>query len=241
MAKLPEFDMASVDKLKDYAYALWYVYLSLHPQISPSEMEALMKEAAALRAKLLLWAEPLAASGYFAPEAVARIRECTGLKDMTSDLVSLTILYRSKWSVVKSVSGAVTEADLDRAALIGPATFGFVSKKEQTTERPNAAGSLLLRRALTKLDRAYFQCRRAILYFVQSQEALDEVAPNLRRNPGVARRPAPESKAPAGTAQPAVPPLDTDEVVPLVTGGTVPAAGFGSGGSPFVAAPAKKG
>jgi hypothetical protein len=225
------------------AYALWYVYLSQHPQISPAEVDALMKEAATLRAKLLLWAEPLAASGYFAPEAVARIREGSGQKDMTSDLVSLTILYRSKWSSLQGLTGTVTEADLDRAALIGPATFGFVSRKEQTTEKPNAAGSLLLRRALTKLDRAYSQCRRALLYFVQSQEALDEIAPNLRRNPGVPqRRPAADSKAPAAgaTEQAAAPAVDSTDVVPLVTGGTAPAAGFGSGGSPFVAAPAKK-
>jgi hypothetical protein len=221
--------------LKDYAYALWYIYLAMHPQLSPGEIAALNKEGSELRGKLLLWAEPLAAAGHLPVEAVARIREGSGQKDLASDLTALGVLYRSYWATVAPLCPSVTEADLERAALLGAAIFGLVSSKEQSNEKPNAEGSLRLRRALTKLDRAYFQARRAILYFVQSEEALNEIAPNLRRNPGVSRTRQPAEPAPAPASPTVAAPAGgaSDGVVPLVTGGSAPAAGFGSGGSPF--------
>lgn len=202
MAKLPEFDLANVDKLVDYAKATWFVYLTNQPQLPPAELDARLREGAELRSKLLMWATPLVGAGHFDEPAVARIREGAGHKDLASDLVALVGLYRSKWDVVRSICG-VTEADLDRAAVMGPNVFALVSRKEQALEKTGAEGSLRLRRALTKLDRAYFQCRRAIAYLRALEGDADEIAPNLRRNAGVSRAAAKQPSAPTGPAAPA--------------------------------------
>ena len=49
MAKLPEFDLANVDKLVDYAKATYGLYLDNQPPPAPAEAEALMREASELR------------------------------------------------------------------------------------------------------------------------------------------------------------------------------------------------
>lgn len=202
LAKLPEYDMANVDNLVDYAKATWFIHLTSQPPIPPAVLDALLVEATALRAKLLMWAVPLVGDGHFTEPAVARIREGAGHKDLASDLVALVGMYRSKWSDVQGIC-AVTEADLERAALIGPTVFALVSQKEHALERPTVEGSLRLRRALTKLDRAYFQCRRGLRFLVVTEEAVDEIAPNIRRNAGrSATKPAVAAAAAAPTNAP---------------------------------------
>ena len=229
IAKLPEYDMSNVDKLVDYAKATWFIYLTSQPPLPPAELDALLREAADLRAKLLMWAAPLVGAGHFDEAAIARIRDGGGHKDLASDLVALVGVYRSKWTQVQNIC-AVTDADLDRAALIGPTVFALISQREQSLDHPGAEGSLRLRRALTKLDRAYFQCRRAIRYFRESEADVDEIAPNLRRNPGNQRAAA----KPAESAQTSTSSASSTTNASSAASPNAPVAGFGSGGSPFV-------
>lgn len=224
MAQLPELDLANIDSLVDYAKATWFLYLTQQPAPAPAEAEALMAEATALRAKLLVWTVPLVASGHLSEELVGRIREGSGHKDLPSDLIALVALYRSKWAEVESICG-VTEADLNRAAELGTAVFGMVSRREQEAERPGNDGSLRLRRAWTRLDRAYAQCRRAIAYLRFAEGDVDEIAPNLRRNPGQRSRQPEVAAPPPGTAPTPTPATGA--------GNGGPTGGLG-GGNPFV-------
>lgn len=220
MAKLPEFDLTNVDKLVDYAKATYGLYLDNQPPPAPAEAEALMREASDLRSKLLVWSVPLVAAGHFDEAAVARVRSGSGHKDIPADLIQLVTLYRRSWSEVQAICG-VTEQDIERAAALGPAVFAMLSRREHTTEKPGADGSLRLRRAWTRLDRAYAQCRRAIAFLRFAEGDVDEIAPNLRRNPGV-----PRGGRVTDTVQPAP--------VPTPTNGGGSAGGLGGGGSPFV-------
>jgi len=220
MAKLPEFDLTNVDKLVDYAKATYGLYLDNQPPPAPAEAEALMREASELRSKLLVWSVPLVAAGHFDEAAVARVRSGSGHKDIPADLIQLVTLYRRSWSEVQAICG-VTEQDIERAAALGPAVFAMLSRREHTTEKPGADGSLRLRRAWTRLDRAYAQCRRAIAFLRFAEGDVDEIAPNLRRNPGV-----PRGGRVTDTVQPAP--------APTPTNGGGSAGGLGGGGSPFV-------
>jgi hypothetical protein len=186
MVKLPEFDIRKVDNLVDYAKAAWYVYVTNLPAPEPSASTALIAEVAELRAKLLLWAGPLVASGKFDEAAISRIRDGSGNKDVPSDLVALVGHYRASWDAVKNMCG-VTEDDLDRGAAIGPAVFALISRRENEGGPSASEASLRVRRAWTLLDRAYAQCRRALQFLRFDEGDADVIAPSLRRNSGGAR------------------------------------------------------
>lgn len=220
MAKLPEFEVRAVDKLVDYAKAAWFAYVTNLPAPESADATAMMTEVGELRAKLLMWAAPLAASGKMDATALAKIKEGSGNKDAPSDLVALVGLYRANWDAVKNICG-VTEADLDRGALIGPAVFASVSRRENQAASSLSDGNLRVRRAWTLLDRAYDQCRRALAFLRYQEGDADLIAPSLRRNAGVSRSAASATEAtPSDTATPAVAP---------VPGG----APIGGGAAPF--------
>jgi hypothetical protein len=183
MAALPEFDVKYVDNLKDYAMAAWFTHISNLPAPEPKDTEALVKEVLELRSKLLLWATPLVASGFFEPGAIDKIRNGGGHKDAASDVVALVGLYRAKWDDVKNRS-AITDAELERAAAIAPRVFILLSQRDHRTASPGSAGSLRVRRAWTLAERAYGQCRRALAFLLFGEREVDDIAPNVRRNVG---------------------------------------------------------
>lgn len=216
LAKLPEFDVSHVDNLIDYATAAWYVFITNLPSPKAGEFESLMQEATALRAKLLMWADPLVQNGNFEEEAVAKIKEGSGNKDTPSDLVALVGLYSGVWSEVENLC-AVTQADLDRGAQIGPLLFAMVSLREQR-KNPMSNASLRVRQAWTLLDTSYDQCRRGLSFLLWGTGDVDSIAPSLRRNAG---RGTSTVAAVAPPSQPA----------PPVTGG---GESIGGGDAPFL-------
>jgi hypothetical protein len=222
---LPEFEIRCVDNLTDYAKAVWYLYITNLPPAERSDGEQMLAEVLSLRAKMLLWAEPLAASGKFARAAVDKIKEGAGHKDAASDVVALVALYRSVWSEISTMCG-VTEADLDRGAVVGPAVFAMLSRKE-SEQAGTPEATLRLKQAWTLLDRAYRQCQRAVGYLRFDDGDADTYAPSLRHNSGV--RPAKPSEPPPPAA--VTPAPSPAAPAPAVTP-TAPA--FGGGGAPFV-------
>lgn len=237
IAKLPEFDMVHVDKLVDYAKAAWFLFVTNQPAVAGKEADALIKEAGELRAKLLVWAPPLVAGGFFEEAAVARIREGGGFKDLASDLVALVALYRSKWQSVGTIVG-VTDEELVRAAQLGTAVFGIASRKENAA-KPGAEGSLRLRKAWSRLELAYNEVRRALDYLRPRDLPLDEIVPNLRRNLGPRGAKPAEATASTGSNNSTIT-AGSSTTTAGVTGSasattaTANAGGFGTGGSPFV-------
>jgi hypothetical protein len=199
-AKLPDFDIRCFDGLVDFAKAAWYLHVTNLPPVEPPDAAQVQQEMTALRAKLLMWAQPLAASGKFSQAAVDAIRQGSGMKDAASDLVSLVTLYRSVWDQVRTMCG-VTEQDLLRAAVIGPAVFSMVSRSENAPGPSLTDVALKVRQAWSLLDRAYQQCRRAVTWFRFLEGDADTIAPSLRRNAG--RRAAADKPDTTAAADPA--------------------------------------
>lgn len=228
MVPLPEFEIKYVDNLKDYAMAAWYTHITNLPAPEPAEADALTQEVLDYRAKFMLWAVPLAASGVLDSDAIEKIKEGAGQKDSASDVVALVGLYRANWEQAKTMCG-VTEPELDRAALIAPRVFLLLSQREHRKTSSGAEGSLRVRRAWTLAERAYVQCRRALAYLLQDQEAVEAIAPNLRRNSGVSPKSAKTAeRQPAAAQTPAAPvPAAPDSAAPI--GGNT----IGNGDSPF--------
>lgn len=186
LAALPEFDIRVVDNLVPYATAAWFVFISNLSSPEPGQFQPLMQECSLLRSKLLLWADPLVTNGNFDETAIAKIKDGAGNKDIAGDVVALVGLYRSKWAEVESLC-AVTEADLERGAQIGPVVFAMISQREQLQTRSPSEDSQRVRRAWTLLDRAYDQCRRGLSFLLWGEGSVDAVAPSLRRNLGPRR------------------------------------------------------
>lgn len=229
LAALGGFDIKHVDNLVDYATAAWFAYVSNLSSQEPADYQELMEELVQLRAKFLLWAEPLAASGNFEASAIRQIKDGSGNKDVPSDVVALVGLFRSKWDEIAD-SCAVTEADLERGAQIGPHVFALVSQREQRVSRAATHDSVRVRRAWTLADRAYDQCRRGLhfLFWGQGEQAM-RVAPSLRHNPGRSRASQASSDLTVFESQASEEQAAID--APTVTNG----APVGGGESPFKA------
>jgi hypothetical protein len=227
MVRLAEFDVSNADNLTDYALAAWYLYVTNLPVADIADYEELLAEVVTLRAKLLMWAGPLVGSGLFEQGAIDKIKEGSGNKDAASDVVALVGLYRSRWDSVKAICG-VTEEDLERGALIAPAVFGMISRKENRVAASQSDLTLRVRRAWTVLDRAYAQCQRALEFLVFDREEVARIAPSLRRNSSVRVTVA------GSTASPATTPATTPGTpIAAATG----ASAIGGAGGPFAAQP----
>ncbi len=225
-ARLPEFDIKNVDNLKDYAVAAWYVYITNLPEPEPVEADALIAEVGTLRSKFLMWSVPLVGEGVFDQGAVDKIKEGTGFKDAASDVVAFVGLYRSKWDQCTNKCG-ISEADLERAALVAPRVFSIVSQREQRQTTPTGEGFTRVRRAWALPERAYDQCRRAIAYLRHTEGDMEEIAPNFRRNAGNTKsRPTATTPVVAAPSAPSAPTVPTAPV-----GGNA----IGGGDNPFVA------
>jgi hypothetical protein len=85
MARLPEFELRNVDHLVDYAQAAWFAYVTNLPAPEPGDAEAMIREVAELRTKLLRWAVPLVDEKVFDAAAVERIQAGSGNKDIPSE------------------------------------------------------------------------------------------------------------------------------------------------------------
>jgi hypothetical protein len=213
MAALPEFDVRNVDELVDRAKAAWYAAITNMPAPEPKDFQAMLDESTTLRAHLLTWAAPLVHAQKFDQVAIDQIKDGAGNKDTASDVVALVALYRSKWDDIRSMCG-VTEADLERGAVLGPALFAAVSRRENKSLPSLSDGSLKVRRFWTLADTAYDQCQRAISYFEWRVGDVGAIAPSVRRNTGTrpspATPPAPEpAPAPSPTSPVVTPPATT--------------------------------
>lgn len=220
--KLPDFDIANLDKLSDYAKATWLLHMANLPDPEPADVEPMIEEVRQLREKLLRWASPLAEEGYLSADAVARLKARTGAKNEASAVVGLVAMFRAAWDSVKDLC-PVTEAELDRGAKIAPAVFIWASRRDNDPTAPAASdANLRLKKAWTRVDRAYDQCRRALTYIRWAHGDVDVIAPSLRSNPG------PRQKKPQQT-----PPLVADPAAPQQPAGPGETP-IGGGEMPFV-------
>lgn len=220
MAKLPEFDIRHVDQLEERAKAAWFVFISHLPEPEPRDFQAMFEECRSLRTLMLAWAEPLVLEGHLDRTTVDKIKEGSGNKDIPSDVISLAVLFRSRWGVIGGICG-VTEAQLERGAAIAPIVFATLARREYKTSASQTDGSQRVRRFWTLADRAYTQCRRAIDYLEADSGGAASILPSLRRNAGV-RPSSPTEPEPS----PVTPPAPAPPAGPVVGGGGDP---FGRG------------
>lgn len=205
-AKLPDFDIASIDRLGTYALAAWYAHLLALPQAVPSDLARLLADAKPLRERMLLSAELLAHAGFFRQDAVTAIRAGQGNLDTANDLVALAALFTANWAQVENKS-PVEWNQVEQAALLGPRILVALGIRDQPgVKAPGAADPSERRvRAFTLFVRAYDACRRAVTYLRWEEDDVDDIAPSLFANRGP-RKVAASEDASAAPAEPAASP-----------------------------------
>lgn len=204
-AKLPAHPTKAIDRLTDYALAAQYAYLQSFgaPTASPDRVRELLTEASALRQRLLVVAEMLAALGLIDATRIAEIRSGTGHVDTANDLIALGATFANDWS---KLAGHIPlqEAEIDRAAVLGTELLVALGVRRAGADgEPDAKGwADRKNRALRLMVDAYDEARQAVAYLRWKQGDIDAYTPSLfsrRRRPSrPGEAPSDEPTEPAG-------------------------------------------
>jgi hypothetical protein len=207
MARLPDFDIAQLDKLETFALGAWYTHLlALPPASASNPVQVLLEEATDLRNSLLSDAEALAARGLLDADSVREIRKGHGNMDIANDLVALSALMGASWGKIENKTAATAE-EVHRAGDLGPLLIAALGVREHAvTVTPVEAADRKLR-AFTLFTGAYDQVRRAVSYLRWNEGDADSLAPSLYKGRGGSRSAAKVEGDESGDVAPAAEPV----------------------------------
>lgn len=227
LLQLPEFEIKNLDNLELYASATIQTQsVFLGASAPPEHFQELVAEATELRELLLSDATALAHRGIINGSRLGDLKGAVGYRNVASDLLTLGNMIRADWSRVAAKSG-VTEAELDRAEVVGDQLLNDIGVK-QLAPAAIAAVALERQQAYTLFMNAYDQVRRAIGFVRWNEDDADVIAPSLFA--GRKRKPHTDAE-PTPNVEPAAPKVDASE--PTVAAATKPAEGL-PGADPFI-------
>ncbi|HEY5957261.1 MAG TPA: hypothetical protein VIV60_11935 [Polyangiaceae bacterium] len=221
LAALPGFDIKWLDNLETYAMAATQTQTVFQgASLPPEQFNELVSEATGLRETLLSDATALANRGFVSNAKLGLLKGSHGFRNIASDVLTLANMIRGNWKNVAGKTG-VTEAELDRAEIIGDQLINDIGVREQAPTTM-AAESLERQQAYTLLVRAYDQLRRGLTYLRWDEGDADDIAPSLY---GGRRR-----KSGTDIEKPVTEPTTTTTTTTTPTNGTttVPNGGQGS-------------
>ena len=222
MAELPSFDVASFDKLEDYALALNFAHAGYLSATQPADdLDALSADAAELKAQLLGDANALALHGLLDAQQFAQLRGGNGTKNLAVDLEILSRVLLAAWPKIQGKSATSVE-DLELAASMSTRLMRIAGMREQSPALTAAATDARLR-AFTKLLQVYEDARSAVAFLRRREGDADTIAPSLY--PGRPRRRPVDDKAPTDPASPPAagtpgtpkPSADTTQPIHVIT------------------------
>jgi hypothetical protein len=172
------FDLANLDQLETLALALIQAHTLYIGVESRSEtLPVLSRQAIELRAQLLADATILARRGHLPTARRWGLKGTNGYRNIASDLLTICGLLRSYWPSIVNQT-AVTEADLDRAEILGDEMIRAIGIRDQASELSITAADQR-RRVYTLFVRAYDQIRRAVTCLRWQNGDADRIAPSL--------------------------------------------------------------
>ncbi len=236
LENLATFDVHALEKLELYLHAwLRANALFLGSALPPEGFSALVAKVSAFRDNLASDAQALVQRGVIGAESLTGLKGAIGHKNIVSDVLTLTTLFRSNWQKISGRT-CVTLAELDEADVALDALITDLGLREQTPASKEAT-ALERQQSYTLFVSTYDQVRRAVSFVRWNEGDADEFAPSLfggkKRKAGTDT----EQKPPAATTT--TPPTTTTITVPtsaVVAGAatTVARAGIGLPGSdPF--------
>jgi hypothetical protein len=183
--ELPSFDVASFDRLEDYALALRVTHAAyLMATERPSDLELLTDDAIEMRETLLKDAQALARRNLIDGGPLANLKGINGYKNIAQDLQLLNEILQDAWPNIQGKT-AITADELKTSSQIATRLWGVVRLREQGPAQVAAATDQRLR-AFTLVLRTYEDARRAVNYLRARQGDADAIMPSLY--PGRPRR-----------------------------------------------------
>jgi len=183
--ELPAFDIASFDRLEDYALAFGVTQTAfLMATKPPSELRPLTEEAVQLRETLLKDAQALARRSLIDGAQLARLKGVNGYKNIAQDLQILSSILSAAWPIIQGKSGTTSD-ELKTASQLSTRLSRIVGLREQGAAHLATVTDDRLR-AFTLVFRTYEAARRAVGYLRARQGDANTIVPAL--HPGRPRR-----------------------------------------------------
>jgi hypothetical protein len=205
IATLPLLDLVTLRKLRDYAYALYYVDLmALLAAEGSADVPTLLAEATPMRDRMLSVAEGLAKYGLVDPERVAAIRSGLGHLDTARDLGALAELFGALAPEHKGRL-PVPEAEIDRAAELSLQTLAALGRRQVGSDGAGLPSRFEddKARAFRLVVQTYDIGRRAVAYVRWQEGDADLLVPSLFSGK---RRRSPAAEEPGTNGAPTEPP-----------------------------------
>ena len=191
-SKLTGFDISHFDCLQLYIFAAGHAHARLLAASAPLESIAAVSERGVkLRDAMYLDAVALAHRGLLNGDRLADFKAKVGYKNLATDLLGLSALFREGWDKIASRTG-VQLGELDEAELVGHQLMDAVSAREQA-QGIVAQSQAQRQRNFTLFARSYNQARRAISFLRWDHGDLDQICPSLFAGRGGSRRKATEA------------------------------------------------
>lgn len=225
LARLPEFELASLDKLHDFALALLYVHASyLHTQVPASSLAPLAQECSARLDVLLRSAAAAVDYGLLPAEELGTYRKANGYRPLALDVIALVRVLTAHAPRLQGRT-AFTREDLDAAERCGNKLLEAVAERERL-EQSAPALSDLRQRVFTLFASAWDDVRRGVTYLRWKEGDADKLAPSLYAGRNYRSRDASAAPTAASPAAPVVSSLAGDPASLPGLSAVVPASPF---------------
>jgi hypothetical protein len=208
IAEFTNFDVASFDRLEEYAMALSHantVYLATAPDAT--NFEALLQECDKQREILRADLSAAIARGHINGERMRELRGGAGPRNVIHDAFILVQIARTDWAKLEGKT-FITLAQLDRTERVTEDLNSAVAERERQPGQINEASEERLR-AFTLFARTHGKIRRAIQYLRDEFGDTDEIMPSFYNGRAGSRK-RPETDP----SQPPEPPVTTPVVSP---------------------------
>jgi hypothetical protein len=179
---LPGFRVEQLERLSDYAVALYSAHLRCSFDSRPVERLAVLNQAATQwRNILLAEAKSLVARQHLAEASLKPLVGSHGYVNVAHDLAGLAQLFNSNWKRLRDHTGLKRAQieEVDKLAL--RLTVAAAQRKHCPNQLADEKD--IRARMFTLLTLSYAEIRRAIQYIRRDHDDADEIAPPLRRAP----------------------------------------------------------
>lgn len=206
--ELPSLDLASIDKLADYAGALAYTHARLtRPETVSSQVPAMYEEALSFRETVLAVGKVLAKLQLLDASLVDKAGANVGYRNVGYELFALCDNMLARYD---SLAGrcALTREQLVRGRSLANQLLDAAAVRERSSAA-KLAGTLERQRAYYLFARAYGEARRAITFLRWNEGDADEIAPSLyvNRNRGRKADDTADASVPSVGTAPSTAPL----------------------------------